>query len=330
MNKVIESYSCLERLKKAIAWLTRYKEYIVDFCRARSNGDERLEPLNNSALSVKEVMQAEQVLVKFVQGKAFERELAILNSKAFRTTSKRKIKSIRPLCKLNPILDDGLLRVGGRLQHAPIDVNAKHPYILPNKHHLTDLIVRNYHLKLGHSGCEHVLSNIRERYWIIKGRVAVRRVLSACLLCQRRNALPHSQLMADLPIDRVQPDKPPFTFVGIDFFGPLFVKQGRSRVKRYGCLFTCLVVRAIHIEIAHSLEASSFINALRRCIARRRKPEEIRSDRGTNFQGAERELKECMNNWNATQLNEFLRQRAIKWTFNPSAASHMGGASYVQ
>ena len=75
--------------------------------------------------------------------------------------------------------------------------------------------------------------------------------------------------------------------------------EGRSRVKRYGCLFTCLVVRAIHIEIAHSLEASSFINALRRCIARRRKPEEIRSDRGTNFQGAERELKECINNWNA-------------------------------
>ena len=94
-----------------------------------------------------------------------------------------------------------------------------------------------------------------------------------------------------IQINRVQPDKPPFTYVGVDFFGPLFVKQGRSRVKRYGCLFTCLVIQAIHIEIAHSLDVSSFIDALRRFIAHRGRPEEIRSDRGTNFIGAERELK---------------------------------------
>ena len=68
----------------------------------------------------------------------------------------------------------------------------------------------------------------------------------------KRNASPGSQVKADLPVDPIQPDKPLFTFVGIDFFGPLLVKQGRSRVKRYGCLFRCLVVRAIHIEIAHS------------------------------------------------------------------------------
>jgi transposase InsO family protein len=132
--------------------------------------------------------------------------------------------------------------------------------------------------------------------------------------------------MADLQIDRVQPDKPPFTYVGVDFFGPLFVKQGRSRVKRYGCLFTCLVIRAIHIEIAHSLDVSSFIDALRRFIARRGRPEEIRSDRGTNFIGAERELKESLEKWNHSKLNEFLCLKEIKWKFNPAAASHMGGA----
>ena len=69
--------------------------------------------------------------------------------------------------------------------------------------------------------------------------------------------------MADLPDGRVQPDLPPFTHVGIDYFGPLFVKQGRSHVKRYGCLFTCLTMRAVHIEIAHGLDTNSFLNALR-------------------------------------------------------------------
>ena len=69
--------------------------------------------------------------------------------------------------------------------------------------------------------------------------------------------------MADLPKERITPDKPPFTAVGVDYFGPLEVKQGRSRVKRYGCIFTCLALRAVHIEIAHSLDTDSMINALR-------------------------------------------------------------------
>ena len=89
--------------------------------------------------------------------------------------------------------------------------------------------------------------------------------------------------MADLPEDRLTPEKPPFSFVGIDYFGPLEVKQGRSRVKRYGCLFTCLRTRAIHIEIAHSLGTDSMVNALRRFISIRGCPKRIRSDQGTNL-----------------------------------------------
>ena len=78
--------------------------------------------------------------------------------------------------------------------------------------------------------------------------------------------------MADLPEDLITPGKPPFSYVGIDFFGALYVKRGRSEVKRYGCIFTCLSIRAIHIEITNSLDTSSFLNALRRFIARRGRP----------------------------------------------------------
>ena len=133
--------------------------------------------------------------------------------------------------------------------------------------------------------------------------------------------------MANLPKSRVHPDQPPFTYVGIDYFGPLLVKQGRARVKRYGCLFTCPAIRAVRIETAHSLDTDSFIDALRRFIVRRGKPVEIRSDRGTNFQGGERELRETVVEWNQAQVNEFLCQKEIKCVFNPSAASHMGGVS---
>lgn len=133
------------------------------------------------------------------------------------------------------------------------------------------------------------------------------------------------QQMADLPQDRVSPDEPPFTHVGVDYFGPFEVKRGRTALKRYGVLFTCLSIRAVHIEIASSLDTDSFINALRRFIARRGQVSELRSDNGTNFVGAERELKEAIRNWNLAQIHDTLLQKEIKWVFNPPSGSHHGG-----
>ena len=131
--------------------------------------------------------------------------------------------------------------------------------------------------------------------------------------------------MAPLPTPRVTPDKPPFSYTGVDYFGPLYVKQGRSTAKRYGCLFTCMTTRAVHIEISHSMDTDSFLGALQRFISRRGKPEMISSDNGTNFRGGERELRQAMEQWNETKINNVLLQQEIKWRFNPPGASHMGG-----
>ena len=230
------------------------------------------------------------------------------------------------LRRLDPFLKGDILCVGGRIKHMPSsNEEFKHPTILPKKHHVVDLIIRHYHQQSGHSGVEYVLAEIRQRFWIIKGRVAVRRAIGCCFNCKRRVQPPGQQKMADLPADRITPGQPPFTFVGVDFFGPFQVKKGRSLAKRYGVLYTCLVVRAIHIEVAHSLDTDSFINSLRRFISRRGAPEEIRSDNGTNFKGGNREISEAIRQWNLNQLHEFLLQREIRWHFNPPRASHMGG-----
>ena len=101
--------------------------------------------------------------------------------------------------------------------------------------------------------------------------------------------------MANLPKERLTSGDPPFTNVGVDYFGPFYVRQGRSNVKRYGCLFTCLVVRAVHIEVVNSLDTDSFINALRRFINLRGCPTTVYSDNGTNFQAGERELRELLS-----------------------------------
>ena len=133
--------------------------------------------------------------------------------------------------------------------------------------------------------------------------------------------------MADLPKDRLTPNHHPFTFVGVDYFGPFQVRRGRSLVllKRYGVVFTCLAIRAVYIEISHSLDTDSFILALRRFLVRREQIKEIRSDNGTNFTSGDKELREAINNWNQDKIHGHLLQKHITWTFNPPYGSHYGG-----
>ena len=134
---------------------------------------------------------------------------------------------------------------------------------------MSTLIIEHCHLISGHSGGEHVPSLLRERFRIVKASSAIRRVLSKCVSCRRRQRPVCEQKMADLPVDRLTPDQPPFTSVGVGYFGPFQVKRRRSLVKRYGVIFTCLAIRAVHIEVSYSLDTDFFLLALRRFIARR-------------------------------------------------------------
>jgi len=103
------------------------------------------------------------------------------------------------------------------------------------------------------------------------------------------------------------------------------VKSGRNSAKRWGCLFTCLTTRAVFLELVLSLETDDFIMVLRQFVSRRGTPEEIRSDRGTNFVGAERELQDSIRGWNNTKIYQELQQKGVKWAFHPPTAAHMSG-----
>ena len=228
--------------------------------------------------------------------------------------------------KLQPIEIDGIVRVGGRLEKTVVEFDVKHPIILPQKCHFSQLVIRQYHVEMGHSGTSHTWASVREKFWIVKGGSAVQHVIGQCIACRKRNAKVGEQFMADLPSCRLQSFERPFYNTGIDYFGPFIIKQGRSLVKRYGCVFTCLTMRAVHIEIANSLTADSFINALRQFTARRGKPNCIFSDNGTNFVGVARILRESLEELNKSRIDCYCCQQNIKWVFMPPSASHMGGA----
>ncbi|KAK3739650.1 hypothetical protein QZH41_003863 [Actinostola sp. cb2023] len=334
LDSIFNRFSSWNHLKKIMAWVLRYKERLLQTCNRRKKGETLFTEAEGriNPISVEETKLAEMEILKYVQRQYFHEELSTLrepkNANAEPSNQariKNAVKKASSIVKLDPILVDGLIRVGGRLQQAPIDAETMHPVILPKHHHIVELIVRHHHVTTGHSGLEYVLSTIREKFWIVKARPTLRRILNDCFSCRRRQAPLGQQKMASLPKDRVTPSKPPFTYVGVYCFGPISVRRGRSVVKRYGVLFTYLTIRSVHIEIAHSLDTDSFIHSVRRFIARRGQPLEMRSDNGGNFVKGEKDLREAINTWNQQKIHSYLLQQNVKWTFNPPAGSHHGG-----
>ena len=325
---LLHHYSSWYGLKKALAWLRRFKNYLL----YRTGGIAK-EEVETGELSVQEVQNAEVMIIKYLQRLHFPRELTALMSETQqrRRTSRASGKRlsdgsyVSPLRKLNPMIVDGLIRVGGRLDNAEnVSYIMRHPIILPSKHHITDLVIHHYH-QIGHVGVSQVLAAIRKKFLILKGGSAVRRVVNKCIQCRRWNAKPEAQIMAPLPAARVTPGGAPFTAVGIDYFGPIPVKLKRSRVKRYGCIFTCLAMRAVHIEVSQDLSTDSFLMAFSRFVSRRGAPIEVYSDNGSNFKGAESEVKKALEMWNQSRVTESLRKRGIQWYFISPQASHRGG-----
>jgi len=308
LRKLINYYSDWVRLKRGVAWMIRFMSFL------RSKKD----PTFIGSLTAHEIEEAEIVILRHVQSQRYPKEIDSLkrNGVVFKSS---------PLLPLAPKIDGtGLLRVGGRLGIARIAEGRRHPCIVPYDDQLATLIARYFHGR-AHLGIEWTLSLMRERFWIIKGRSMLKRIQRDCIICKKLFAYPECQLMSDLPKERVEAGKPAFSAVGVDCFGPVYSKVGRSQVKRYGCLFTCFSTRAIHIEMLYGLDADSFLNGLRRFVTRRGQPEVIWSDNGTNFVGGLSEIASSSRELNWERIRKHCADNYIEWNFIPPSAPHMGG-----
>ena len=268
--------------------------------------------------------RAEIVIIISVQKEVFAEEIKLIENG-------KKLPKKSPLAKLSPVIDsNGLLRVGGRLERAELSIEERHPVILPGSHHITTLIVQHCHNEVKHRGRHFRHGLVRAKgYWIIGGKRLINRVIHQCLKCRKLRGQQVHQKMADLPAQRLTP-APPFTYVGLDVFGPWQIATRRTRGgvaynKRWAVIFTCLTLRAIHIELTETMNTSSFINALRRFLALRGPVTQLHSDCGTNFVGARNELEAAMKEMDKKHVEAFLVGEGCEWVFNPPHASHAGG-----
>ncbi|XP_013161253.1 PREDICTED: uncharacterized protein LOC106113074 [Papilio xuthus] len=301
---------------------------VMSFCRRMLMKKEERQQLPvwvKRHVTVKEMNQTLEMCIKQVQGVEFEEEIKlILEGKAV-----LKKSVLHTLC---PVLDqNGLLKVGGRIDKADVSYETRHPIILPANSHLTQLLVADAHDKTLHGGPQIMLNFLRSKYWIIRARDQVKRCYRKCITCMRYSKAARVQLMGQLPDARLKPCKP-FKATGVDYAGPINIKfspgRGAKSYKGYISLFVCMVTRAVHIEAVTDLSTKGFIAAFRRFTSRRGHCQDLYSDNGTNFVGADKQLREmfdCAKSNLPQEIAEALTLESTTWHFIPPQSPNFGG-----
>lgn len=264
--------------------------------------------------------KAEKLLLQRSQEETFREELiAIKKENLLERSSKLK--------KLDTTMENGLLRIRGRINAATnLGDSLKRPTILDSNHPITRLIIKYFHENFNHGNHTTVINELRQKYWILGLRAAVKSIVHNCQWCRVYRGKPQAPPTGDLPRERLQYGDPPFTCLAVDYFGPMIVTVGRRHEKRWGALFCCLTTRAVHVEMAASLSADSMILALRRLVARRGSPKTIFSDNGTNLVKANKDLREALQDLKEDDMATETEKMGIRWKFIPPGAPNMGGA----
>ena len=311
-TSIFEKFSCFNRLVRVVA-------YCLRFGRARKS--ER----KTGHLTVEELRISEQAILRNIQQKEFSKDYAELEKTG-------KLGARSKLLSLNAFMDEnGLIRVGGRLQSSGWSHEEKHPIVILKYNWVTKLIVRGEHERLLHANQQLLMSSLRKNFWILGLRDVTRQCIHSCVKCYRFRAKGREQLMGSLPEARLKGERA-FLRTGVDYAGPLTIKSWTGRGSRshkcYVALFVCLATRAIHLELVSDLTTGAFLAALKRFLARRGRILELHSDCGTNFIGATAELRKMLQEAlldKREEIQQEIMNEGIDWKFIPPGSPHFGG-----
>nr|XP_053607443.1 uncharacterized protein LOC128673547 [Plodia interpunctella]XP_053607444.1 uncharacterized protein LOC128673547 [Plodia interpunctella] len=308
VSSLIHKHSNLTRLIHTLAYIQRF----IKNCKNKNNKCKE-------CLTSDEIRESLFIILRQGQVEMFPEEYKILKNNG-KLPSKNRLLSLTPF-----IHSDNLIRVGGRLDKSPYSYDQKHPILVCCKHYLTKLIFRRQHLKLLHAGPQLLLSDIRQSYWALGGRNLARFIVKKCVTCFRHKSQTLQPIMGQLPVSRTKLEFP-FLHCAVDYAGPILIADRKGRgcklIKSYLCIFVCLAVKAVHLELVTDLTKDSYLAALRRFISRRGKPKTITSDNGTNFVGACNELESFLSQRN---LTEDLADEGITFFFTPAYSPHFNG-----
>ena len=224
----LERYSSLNKL---LAVTSRVIRFLTN-CKSGEK-DRKFGPL-----AIQELSTAMTLWIKAVQGQAFSREIQQLSRK----DTKLSLPLIR---QLRLYLDDNaVLRCRGRLESAPLDDQSKFAVLLPKNEHFTSLVALAAHVQVLQSGVRETLAQLREKYWIPRGRQFVRSLVRKCVTCRKTDGPPYRPVIPpQLPPSRVSEGQA-FSTTGVDYAGPLYVKSFHGRQKFHESLYCIIHMRS--------------------------------------------------------------------------------------
>lgn len=277
---------------RILAWIQRFKNN----CLARVRNSDR----QSGWLTMVEVYKAEIAMVDLIQRQVFPK-----NSEYIEGLRVARHPEHRLYC------------VHTKIMNRPDVGRFKQPWLLPHAHPMVDKIIEEEHKQHGHAGAQFLIAKLRERFWIIKNRKAVHRVIKKCVTCKRYSKVTTTVPITPLPENRVK-DARVFQVSGIDLAGPLYLKDGS---KVWVVIFTCGVYRAVHIETVESINTEQFILALFRFISKCGRISIIYTDCGTNFVKSAA----LFGRLDWKKIQEATNVHRIQWIFNPPASPWWGG-----
>ena len=278
--------------------LLRVTALVLRFIRCLK---KKMQP-GTQLLHVEEIQKAEELWIKDTQTMLKGRK------------SYPQIKAQLAVIEIN-----GILHCQGRLQNTALPDESKFPMLLPQDSRFTSLLIAECHKRTRHGGVNITLAEVRSKFWVLKGRQAVKQQLRQCMICSKRNAKPCAPPQSgQLPTERVVQGNP-FSTTGVDFAGPIHLK---NEEKAYVALFTCGITRAVHLELTEDMTAHEFMGMFRRFISRRGAPSTVISDNAKTFLATAKHLKKiCAER----ELQDFLLANRIDWHFNVAKAPWQGG-----
>lgn len=302
----LNRFSDLTKLLRVTAHVLKFVHKMMDRVRKVTKTE------NQRDLSAINLNESEKLWIKTVQASLFVDEIKFLCNSG--------IKSSPPIyvMQFGLFLEGGLIKCRGQMNNSPLPANSRNPILLPAKHPFVRLIIKDAHESVKHNGIRDTLTTLRERFWILRGREAVKQFIWKCVICRRYKGTPFkSQPSAEMPSERVSED-PPFTHVGLDFAGPLFIddrtvndRENESN-KVDVCLFTCASTQAVQLELTRGLSVQAFLLAFRRFASRRGLPAMLHSDNAKTFKLASKEIRKITR---AEEVWRFLSNKRIVWNF---------------
>ncbi|XP_036346189.1 uncharacterized protein LOC118755464 [Rhagoletis pomonella] len=305
--------------------LLRVTSYIFRFLNAiktkhvREKGRRVKSVADVDELTYKELKEAECYWIRDAQRGDYEKEIGALQQGLL-------ISSDSKLLTLNPILENDVLVLTGRLHGVEFGNRHTNPIILPKHSRFSQLIIIEAHKATLHGGVNAVLSHIRKNFWIVQGRQLIKNILQRCVICKRLYGKSASEPWTVLPAERIATARV-FETTGVDFAGPLYVKTDGDDIRKkvYIMLFTCAAIRAVHLELVADMTVNSCIEALRRFIARRGTPKIIISDNARTFKRADLELRKLEELVKKKEVLQLAAHKGITWRYIPERAAWWGG-----